>query len=93
MCIYVRLHVCLCAKCMQYVWRSEGGVRFPRTGVPGGVLFATRCEHAEPSLGHLLEQNALVTVESSLQPQLNTFPDPLGEHKLTMGLASPADAP
>lgn len=39
MCIYVSLCVCLCAKCMQYVWRSEGGVRFPRTGVPGGVLF------------------------------------------------------
>lgn len=39
MCIYVSLHVRLCAKCMQYVWRSEGGVRFPGTGVPGGVLF------------------------------------------------------
>lgn len=39
MCIYVSLHVRLCAKCMQYVWRSEGGVRFPGTGVPAGVLF------------------------------------------------------
>lgn len=43
--------------------------------------FATRCEHAELSLGHLHEQNALGIVESSFQPQLNTFPDPLGEHK------------
>lgn len=32
------------------------------------VVFARRCEHAEPILGHLYEQNSLLTVESSPVP-------------------------
>jgi hypothetical protein len=58
-------HLCLVTMCMQYPWKPEEGVRFPRSGFTDG------CElpfgYWEPHPSPLQEQPMLSTVQPSLQ--------------------------
>lgn len=37
------LQVCLCATCMQYLWRPQEGIKYPGTGVTVGCESPTGC--------------------------------------------------
>lgn len=57
--IFTFVSVCLCATCVWNLWRPEGGIEFPGTGIPDC------CE--QPGV-ELQESQVPLTVEPSLQP-------------------------
>jgi hypothetical protein len=61
------MHVCA-ALTSWYLWRLEEGFRSPGTGVKDGCELPCGCLESNP--GPLEEQAVLVSVKSSLQPQV-----------------------